>query len=98
MWLRLEGDGTRTVRLVRALREAIRSGRLEAGARAPSSRALAEELGLSRVTVVRAFEQLLAEGYLESRRGSGTFVASGRAPARAEAVARRGAAPSMPFP
>jgi GntR family transcriptional regulator/MocR family aminotransferase len=48
---------------------------LPAGTRLPSTRALAAELGVSRTTVVTAFEALLAEGYLEGRVGSGTFVA-----------------------
>ncbi len=58
------------------LREAILSGRLRAGHRLPSSRSLARELACSRNTVVGAFDQLLAEGYLEGRQGSGTFVSS----------------------
>lgn len=94
MWLRLEGEGTLTVRLVRGIREAIRGGRLAPGARAPSSRELAAELGLSRVTVVRAYEQLLAEGYLETRRGAGTFVSAPRDAATAGAAPRRDARPA----
>ena len=58
----------------RAFRRAILEGRLAGGGRIPSSRALAEQLGVSRLTVVSAFEQLVAEGYLESRVGSGTRV------------------------
>jgi len=58
----------------RAFRRAILEGRLVSGGRIPSSRALAEQLGVSRLTVVSAFEQLTAEGYLESRVGSGTRV------------------------
>lgn len=57
------------------IRAAVLGGRLAPGARLPSSRALAAELGLARSTVVSAFEQLLAEGYLEGRVGAGTFVA-----------------------
>jgi GntR family transcriptional regulator/MocR family aminotransferase len=56
------------------LRDSILAGKLQAGARLPSTRALATELCISRNTVVDAFEQLKAEGYLESRHGSGTFV------------------------
>jgi GntR family transcriptional regulator/MocR family aminotransferase len=56
------------------LRQAILSGSLRPGSRLPSSRALAEELGIARNTVVNAFEQLRAEGYLTGRLGSGTFV------------------------
>ncbi len=59
-----------------ALRQAILTGRMRAGARLPATRALAARLDLSRTTVVTAFEQLLAEGYLEGRVGSGTYVAS----------------------
>jgi GntR family transcriptional regulator / MocR family aminotransferase len=57
------------------LRTAILSGKLKSGTRLPSTRAMADELGLSRNTVLNAYEQLLAEGYLESTTGSGTFVA-----------------------
>ncbi|MYS83343.1 PLP-dependent aminotransferase family protein [Embleya scabrispora] len=56
------------------LRAAIRSGRLPADFRMPSTRALAESLGVSRGMVVDAYEQLVAEGYLTSRHGSGTRV------------------------
>ncbi len=70
------GDG-RTLRaqLEEGLREAARSGRLAAGSRLPATRALAGDLGVSRRLVVDAYAQLLAEGYLTSRRGAGTFVA-----------------------
>jgi GntR family transcriptional regulator/MocR family aminotransferase len=57
------------------LREAILSGRLARGAQLPSTRTLAAGLGVSRTTVVVAFRQLHAEGYLEGRVGSGTYVA-----------------------
>jgi GntR family transcriptional regulator/MocR family aminotransferase len=52
------------------LRTAIRSGRLRPGARLPSTRALAADLGVSRSVVVQAFEQLAAEGYLTTRAGA----------------------------
>jgi GntR family transcriptional regulator / MocR family aminotransferase len=58
------------------LRAAIRSGQLVEGSRLPPSRAYADELGLSRGTVTAAFDQLIAEGYLVARRGSGTYVAA----------------------
>lgn len=58
-----------------ALREAIRSGRLSPRERLPSSRALASELGVARGTVVEAYSQLVAEGYLRARRGAVTEVA-----------------------
>ncbi len=57
------------------LRSAILSGELKGGIKLPSTRALADELNVSRNTVLNAYRQLLAEGYLESREGSGTFVA-----------------------
>lgn len=58
----------------RTLRGAIVDGRLRPGAVVPSSRALAASLGVSCGTVVLAYEQLVAEGYLESRRGAGMRV------------------------
>ena len=58
-----------------SLREAIRSGRLHAGARLPGSRSLAADLGISRGTVVQAYAQLIAEGWLTGTTGSGTRVA-----------------------
>jgi GntR family transcriptional regulator / MocR family aminotransferase len=57
------------------LRTAILSGELKCGLKLPSTRALADELNLSRNTVLNAYQQLLAEGYLEGHAGSGTFVA-----------------------
>jgi len=53
------------------LREAIRSGRLAPGTPLPSTRALAADLDVTRGVVVAAYDQLLAEGYLASRPGSG---------------------------
>lgn len=58
------------------LREAILERRLKPGARLPSTRALAAMLGLARNTVHGAYDQLLAEGYVEAHHGSGTYVAS----------------------
>ncbi|MFE0704154.1 PLP-dependent aminotransferase family protein [Streptomyces sp. NPDC058872] len=60
--------------LQEALRGAVRSGRLTAGTRLPSSRELAADLGVSRGLVTEAYEQLTAEGYLRSERGAGTWV------------------------
>ena len=57
------------------IRAAILSGELTGGMKLPSTRALAEELNISRNTVLNAYRQLLAEGYLEGKEGSGTFVA-----------------------
>jgi GntR family transcriptional regulator/MocR family aminotransferase len=60
--------------LERGLRTAIRTGRLRPGVQLPSSRALAEDLRITRGVVVAAYHQLAAEGYLTSRQGSGTVV------------------------
>ncbi|MGJ5814395.1 PLP-dependent aminotransferase family protein [Paludibaculum fermentans] len=60
--------------LYSALRSAILDGRLRPGSRLPATRELAAEYGLSRGTIVHAFEQLKAEGYLEGAVGSGTRV------------------------
>ncbi len=57
------------------VRGAILSGQLESGERLPSTRALAQQLGVSRTTVLTAYEQLLAEGYVTGRVGAGTSVA-----------------------
>jgi GntR family transcriptional regulator / MocR family aminotransferase len=77
--LRLDRTLTEPLRaqLERELRDAIRSGRLAAGERLPSSRAMAAELGLSRGLVLECYSQLQAEGFLTSRNGSATRVAAG---------------------
>ncbi|WP_018653032.1 PLP-dependent aminotransferase family protein [Actinomadura flavalba] len=69
------GRGGLSAQIVAALRDAVRSGRLPAGARLPSTRDLAADLAVSRGVVVTAYEQLRAEGTLLSRRGDGTRVA-----------------------
>jgi GntR family transcriptional regulator/MocR family aminotransferase len=61
--------------LQRAVRDAIRAGRLRGGDALPSTRALASDLGVARGTVVEAYEQLAAEGWLVARHGQGTRVA-----------------------
>ncbi|HEX8298583.1 MAG TPA: PLP-dependent aminotransferase family protein, partial [Rubricoccaceae bacterium] len=58
------------------LREAVLSGHLRPGQRVPSTRALADELGVSRLPVLTAYEQLRHEGYFEGRAGSGTYVSA----------------------
>ncbi|MGW0916188.1 MocR-like pyridoxine biosynthesis transcription factor PdxR [Streptomyces sp. NPDC002784] len=68
-------DGRRAG-LERALRDAVREGRLAPGTRLPATRKLADELGVSRNTVKGAYDQLVAEGYFTARQGSGTQVAS----------------------
>ncbi|GAA3801270.1 PLP-dependent aminotransferase family protein [Nocardioides panacisoli] len=78
------------------LRDAVRRGRLATDERLPSSRTLAADLGLSRGLVQECYEQLVAEGYLVSRRGSGTRVAPVHAPA-ADEPPRPSAAPAPPL-
>src|SRR5689334_19109604 len=56
------------------VRGAIHQGALRPGGRLPSSRDLAQRLGVARASVVAAYDQLLAEGYAEGRAGSGTYV------------------------
>ena len=86
----LDGVGGRRAQLEAHLREAVRSGRLRAGARLPSSRTLSAELGVSRRLVVDAYGQLAAEGYLVAQRGSGTRVAPRATPAAATSAAPGG--------
>jgi len=75
--LRLDGSGSLYGQVYRALRDEILTRTLAPGERVPSTRALAELLKVSRNTAVMAYEQLLAEGYLEARDGAaGTIVAS----------------------
>ncbi len=78
----LAGNGRRSG-LERAIRAAIRTGRLRPDERLPSTRALADDLGFARGTVAEAYGQLAAEGYLRSRQGAPTRVAPGPWP-RAE--------------
>jgi len=79
--LHLELSATRPrAALESALREAVRSGRLQPGTTLPSSRALALDLGVARNTVAEAYGQLVAEGWLAARHGSGTWVAERAGP------------------
>ncbi|MFE3327698.1 PLP-dependent aminotransferase family protein [Streptomyces sp. NPDC059176] len=86
--LELRGTGLRTG-LMDALREAIRSGRLAAGTRLPSSRTLAADLGVARNTVADAYAELVAEGWLTARQGSGTRVAPRATPRKVARAAPR---------
>ena len=71
------------VQITGQLRAAVSGNRLRAGERLPSSRALAASLGVSRTVVTNAYLQLFAEGWLEGRHGSGTYVAQGAASGQA---------------
>jgi len=91
VWLELDGQGALHRQTYRALRGAILSGRLAAGARLPSTRSLAAEAGVARNTAIQAFDQLVAEGYAVTRHGAGTFVAAPLPEAPAARPARAGA-------
>ncbi|MES9523966.1 PLP-dependent aminotransferase family protein [Streptomyces capoamus] len=98
--LHLEPSGTGGVRrgLTDALRDAVRSGRLAPGTRLPSSRALAADLGIARNTVTEVYADLVAEGWLTARQGSGTRVAPGdpHGPAAPAAPAPPRRTPALP--
>ncbi|MCX4579576.1 PLP-dependent aminotransferase family protein [Streptomyces sp. NBC_01571] len=81
--LELRGPGLRAG-LTNALRDAVRTGRLAPGTRLPPSRSLAADLGVSRNTVTESYAELVAEGWLTARQGSGTRVAERAEPSRAE--------------
>ncbi len=74
--LRLDGAGSQSSRVHAGMRAAILEGRLAAGLRLPSSRALADQLGVRRNAVVVAYELLLSDGLAEARIGDGTYVAA----------------------
>ncbi|GAA2213535.1 PLP-dependent aminotransferase family protein [Nonomuraea monospora] len=94
--LELTGPGSRRAVLTRALRDAVRDGRLAPGTRLPPYRSLAADLGLARNTVADAYAELVAEGWLVARQGSGTRVASRAEPARQPRVP--GKVPARPAP
>lgn len=73
----IRGNGEPVYRQIyNSIRTSILDGTLAAATQLPSTRTLADDLGISRMTVVNAFDQLLAEGYLIGKAGSGTFVAA----------------------
>ncbi|MFC7261617.1 MocR-like pyridoxine biosynthesis transcription factor PdxR [Streptomyces lutosisoli] len=91
--LELSGSGGRRAALIRALREAVRGGRLAPGTRLPPYRSLAADLGVARNTVADAYAELVAEGWLTARQGSGTRVAERAAPPGAPARVPKKAPP-----
>src|SRR5215472_7621993 len=94
--LHLDLSGSRVrAGLEAALRDAVRTGRLVAGTRLPSSRDLAADLGIARNSVADAYGQLVAEGWLEARTGSGTWVAE-QATAQARPVGQHAQGPVGP--
>ncbi|MGC4995677.1 PLP-dependent aminotransferase family protein [Streptomyces sp. DT195] len=97
--LHLEPAGSSGLRrgLTDALRDAVRTGRLAPGTRLPSSRTLAADLGMARNTVAEAYADLVAEGWLTARQGSGTRVADRAVtPAGAEGAPVRRRPPGRP--
>jgi GntR family transcriptional regulator / MocR family aminotransferase len=88
MWLTLDGNGPAFRQIYRAIRGRILNGELAASTRLPPTRSLAEELGVSRTTVLQAYEQLAAEGFILGRTGSGSYVSA----AATAATRRRDAA------
>src|SRR6202034_136808 len=94
-----------TGQLVEQLRDAIRHARIRPGTRLPSSRRLSEQLSVSRNTVIRAYDALIVEGYVESRPASGIFVSDSlpgapmnATPASGPAPPRAGQLSHMPLP
>ncbi|MDX2541211.1 PLP-dependent aminotransferase family protein [Streptomyces sp. WI04-05B] len=83
------GSGGRRAALIRALRDAVRGGRLPPGTLLPPYRSLAADLGVARNTVADAYAELVAEGWLTARQGSGTRVAERAEPVRAACSATR---------
>ena len=74
MDLTLDGKGALHGQLARALKQAIQAGRIVHGSRIPPTREMADLTGLSRTTVIAAYEQLQTEGYLQPKVGSGSYV------------------------
>ncbi len=72
-----DDPGPLTAQIAGQLRDAVADGCLATGERLPSTRMLAEQLGVSRTVVTGAYAQLFAEGWVEGRHGSGTYVADG---------------------
>src|SRR5262249_57757363 len=80
LWSSLALDRSATAplqdQIVGYFRDAVLSGRLKSGARVPSSRVLAADHDVARITVVEAYDRLVADGFLTSRHGSGLYVAA----------------------
>lgn len=79
LWIPIDREGNMPLikQIYQYLREQILCGALQVGDKLPSTRELANYLGVSRNTILEAYEQLIAEGFLLTRTGSGTFVAEG---------------------
>ena len=97
MDLVLDGNGPLYAQLVRSLKSAIAAGRVADGSRLPASRELAGLLGLSRTTVVAAYEQLRAEGLLTGKVGAGSYVHAPRPVATRLPPVRRSVLPQSEY-
>jgi GntR family transcriptional regulator/MocR family aminotransferase len=84
-----------TAQIQSNIRQEIAEGTLRPGSRLPSSRQLAEDLGVSRSVVVEAYGQLIAEGYLEALRGSGTWISPHLPPAAVPTLLDDGVVPEV---
>ncbi|MEV5892182.1 PLP-dependent aminotransferase family protein [Nonomuraea fuscirosea] len=93
-----EADEPLTAQLAGRLRRAMLDGTLAAGERLPSTRGLAAQLAVSRTVVTEAYQQLYAEGWLEGRHGSGTFVADIEHSARPPVPPERAVSAPVPPP
>jgi GntR family transcriptional regulator/MocR family aminotransferase len=98
MFVKIDGDGALYQQLYQALRRAILAGNLAPGGRLPSTRTLARDLGVSRNTVLLAYEQLLAEGYAVGQTGSGTYVAASSPDAMLATTRMPSQTPQPPVP
>jgi GntR family transcriptional regulator/MocR family aminotransferase len=99
--LGLAGEGGPPVflQIARAVSDAVRVGRLRPGQRLPGSRRMAEALGVHRNTVLAAYAELTAEGWIDAAHGRGTFVSLAIPDDPPRSAARRGATPRRPgFP
>jgi GntR family transcriptional regulator/MocR family aminotransferase len=96
--LGLAGEGGQPVflQIARAVSDAVRVGRLRPGQRLPGSRRMAEALGVHRNTVLAAYAELTAEGWIDAAHGRGTFVSLAIPDDPPRPPARRGATPRRP--
>ncbi len=83
-----EGESPLFLRIARGIADDVRRGRLRTGTALPGSRALADSLGVHRNTVLAAYRELTAEGWVEPRPGGGTFVTGGVPEPKPRALAR----------
>lgn len=97
MDLFLDGSGPLYRQVARALRAAIGAGRLPHGTRLPPSRDLAHDLGVSRNTIVAAYEALRLEGLLSGRVGDGSYVQAARSAPGQAGLLQRSVAPQSDF-